>query len=474
MYALRSYFLLLPYGLPAYIMSIVAPTEKVLAFYVVRACAGLVCAICEATLVDALRRSPQFGERVATIALLFLVFGAGMFHASTAFVPSTTAMYVSMIGYAAWLDDNDAVVILCSAINGFVTWPFAGVLGVPAAADIVLRKGRLGSVIKWCIVAVLAVGVPTLAFDSFMYKKFVFAAFNIINYNVLSSDTDSELYGTEPWTYYFKNGILNFNIVFLLALLALPAAVLLPAAKKGSVLLLAPMLLWCGIYFSQAHKEERFLFPIYPLFCVAAASTLVTIAEQLGIWIKSAKSVARAVVTLAVVVYAALSFSRGVSIVASYHAPLDIYAQIPSDAVGEVCVGKEWHRFPTSFFLPAGTRLAFVKSEFDGLLPKAFSETPDGYSAIPTDMNNMNKEEPSRYIAVEECEFFVDQDRKNAETALEPRYKQQTSEWKAVACAPYLEATESHPFYRAWFVPTLSPKHTVFNEYCLLARVKNT
>ena len=74
-----------------------------------------------------------------------------------------------MVGFAAWLDDNDAVVIICSALNGFVTWPFAGALGLPAAADIVLRKGRLGSTVKWCIYAVLLVGVPTLAFDSWMY-----------------------------------------------------------------------------------------------------------------------------------------------------------------------------------------------------------------------------------------------------------------------------------------------------------------
>ena len=82
---------------------------------------------------------------------------------------NTCTRYVSMVGFAAWLDDNDAVVILCSAINGFVTWPFAGALGLPAAADIVLRKGRVGSTVKWCIYAVILVGVPTLAFDSWMY-----------------------------------------------------------------------------------------------------------------------------------------------------------------------------------------------------------------------------------------------------------------------------------------------------------------
>jgi len=39
-----------------------------------------------------------------------------------------------------------------------------------------------------------------------------------------------------------------------------------------------------------------------------------------------------------------------------------------------VCVGDEWHRYPSSFFLPSPSyRLAFVKSGFGGLLPRAFS-----------------------------------------------------------------------------------------------------
>lgn len=38
-----------------------------------------------------------------------------------------------------------------------------------------------------------------------------------------------------------------------------------------------------------------------------------------------------------------------------------------------VCVGGEWHRFPSSFFLPSPAyRLAFVQSNFGGLLPTDF------------------------------------------------------------------------------------------------------
>ena len=32
----------------------------------------------------------------------------------------------------------------------------------------------------------------------------------------------SSLSGVEPWTFYFLNGFLNFNLVFVLALVSLP------------------------------------------------------------------------------------------------------------------------------------------------------------------------------------------------------------------------------------------------------------
>ena len=57
--------------------------------------------------------------------------------------------------------------------------------------------------------------------DSWYYGKFVFASINIIMYNVFGGG-GPDLYGTEPWTYYFANCLLNFNIVFILSLLAWP------------------------------------------------------------------------------------------------------------------------------------------------------------------------------------------------------------------------------------------------------------
>ncbi|CDQ86430.1 unnamed protein product [Oncorhynchus mykiss] len=89
--------------------------------------------------------------------------------------------------------------------------------------------------------------------------------------------------GTEPWPFYFINGFLNFNVVFVLALLSLPLTALMEALLqrfnvqnlgKPYWLTLSPMYLWMLVFFTRPHKEERFLFPIYPLICLAGAVAL--------------------------------------------------------------------------------------------------------------------------------------------------------------------------------------------------------
>ncbi len=60
-----------------------------------------------------------------------------------------------------------------------------------------------------------------LLIDSFMYGRVVFTPLNIILYNVFGKG-GPDLYGTEPWTYYFINGFLNLNFSFVLCLLCFP------------------------------------------------------------------------------------------------------------------------------------------------------------------------------------------------------------------------------------------------------------
>ena len=62
-----------------------------------------------------------------------------------------------------------------------------------------------------------------------------------------------------------------------------------------------------------------------------------------------------------------------------------------------VCVGKAWHQFPNSFFLPKNFTLEFVQSEFKGQLPGKFTQWPHGLSDIPADFNDDNREVRKTY-----------------------------------------------------------------------------
>lgn len=126
--------------------------------------------------------------------------------------------------------------------------------------------------------------------DSLFYNKLVIAPWNIVSYNILSASGGPDLYGTEPWHYYIMNGLLNFNIAFLLALASGPILILTRIfaykqlggkAKVGETsnfallaFRLAPFYLWFAVLTSQAHKEERFMFPSHGLLCFNAATSL--------------------------------------------------------------------------------------------------------------------------------------------------------------------------------------------------------
>lgn len=154
------------------------------------------------------------------------------------------------------------------------------------------------------------------------YGQLTSTTWNIISYNIFGgSQRGPDLYGTEPWHFYILNLVLNFNVLALLALLSLPALAIthlidysrvammfsLPALslnypidlrkiglKKHTdqesspffllAIRLAPFYLWLGVLSLQAHKEERFMFPIYPMLCFNAAVTLYLMRGWLGVF----------------------------------------------------------------------------------------------------------------------------------------------------------------------------------------------
>lgn len=108
-------------------------------FIILRITLGAVCALCERRLFDVLAR--VLNIRVAWLFLLVCVSSTGFFHASVAYLPSSFAMYTTMLGMAAFMDHDKneyaatAEGIFGFSIGGILGWPFAYALAVPYVVE---------------------------------------------------------------------------------------------------------------------------------------------------------------------------------------------------------------------------------------------------------------------------------------------------------------------------------------------------
>ena len=223
---------------------------------------------------------------------------------------------------------------------------------------------------------------------------------------------------------------------------------------------LAPFYVWLCILTAQAHKEERFMFPAYTLVAFNAAVTLFLIRGWIEVaYIKATRSPYKAsrtslfqITTLAVMSFATVvSISRILALNYYYHAPLSVVYKFETAELPRVlnvtgllpppppptpydrkdqkppidltpikalnitlCLGKEWYRFPSHWLIPDGVNVEFVKSGFEGMLPRHFERSVGagagvgeewwwrrgGMSFVPSDLNDQNKEEPLHYVSV--------------------------------------------------------------------------
>lgn len=266
------------------------------------------------------------------------------------------------------------------------------------------------------------------------YGKWVSPIWNIFIYNTKAGG--DELYGIEPWTYYVKNLFLNFNYL-LIGIVGWPIFVICqwmypklssvttaatkpssPSSSFALAVLLFPTYLWLAIVTPRPHKEERFLFPIYPGICLAAAmlsveviwilihicqpfsqakgdcgglsATKYTGAEQAIASTKKKTATTQATYSYSLLVFlltmlwtpsVLISWSRSFALSKYYTAPLIVYTQLHSMLVREevakkedagraertratttICTCGEWYRFPSSFYLPSSSSSGSLES----------------------------------------------------------------------------------------------------------------
>ncbi|KAJ4485792.1 glycosyltransferase family 22 protein [Lentinula aciculospora] len=466
-YAIRSWAYVLLHILPTNIARFLAQDQKRVAFFAVRIFLAVISSVTEVVLYRKVYE--KVNHRVGRYLFFILLFNAGMWNASAAFLPSSFAMYTGTLAFAYSIAPSSSreslrtlYTTLLYATGAIVGWPFALALAIPFvieelfvySGDKVPAASRANWMInRWkrlfgCGIIAALLFIPVISIDSLAYGKLAVVPFNIVRYNILSSDRGPGLYGTSPWNFYLVNLLLNFNVILPFALLSLPALVVTYMVDRNRLgqfnaspeesspftvlaLRLCPFYLWLGILTVQPHKEERFMFPAYTMLCFNAAVTLYLIRGWMETaFISVTKSPYRAsrtsifsTFTLSVLMTTTvLSALRNAANWKYYHAPLSIANHFEAKELPHIlnvtgilpvpiastrrrnkkdeepridltpinvfnltlCYGKEWYRFPGHYLVPDGVRVEFIKSEFEGLLPGHFPEHSVSENVVAT------------------------------------------------------------------------------------------
>lgn len=519
-FGIRSWAYILIHAIPTKIVSLVGKS-RAFEFYSLRCLLAFVCAATETRLYSAISRT--LNARIGVFYLMIVAFTPGIFYASTAFLPSTFTMYTSTLGLTAFMDwqgsPKTATAIMWFGVGALLGWPFAGALIIPFVLEdwaVAIVTGDwyntflryLDGTVRCLIILGLQVGI-----DAFFYHQVLVVPWRLVMYNIFSGkERGPGIFGTEPWHFYVRNLLLNFNLWFLLAIIVAPLlaiqAIFLRRKTTNQTLLrtvtfITPFYLWFAIFTLQPHKEERFMYPAYPFLALSAAIALHMLLSWLGdsnpstIVGRIPARVKIALILPVILVSINIGLLRIVNTVSSYRAPLQIYDSISSSSntsiksdPSTVCLGKDWYRFPSSFHIPPDTRPKFIKSAFTGLLPGPFAEAQHGLGSFPgtwlpaPGMNDRNIEDPGKYTDLSLCEFLVDSQFPSASTGiakttaseldlgLEPDFVADTDNWSVVKCVPFLDTVATPMLARTLWVPdwAVVPARfrRVWGRHCLL------
>ncbi|XP_030883988.1 alpha-1,2-mannosyltransferase ALG9-like [Leptonychotes weddellii] len=469
-YAIRSYAYLLLHAWPAAFHARILQTNKILVFYFLRCLLAFVSCICELYFYKAVCK--KFGLHVSRMMLAFLVLSTGMFCSSSAFLPSSFCMYTTLVAMTGWYMDKTSVAVLGVAAGAILGWPFSAALGLPIAFDLLVVKHRWKSFFHWFLVALILFLVPVVVIDSYYYGKLVVAPLNIVLYNVFTPH-GPDLY------------VQNLGHPYWLTL--------------------APMYIWFIIFFIQPHKEERFLFPVYPLICLCGAVAL------------SALQVSFRETHIFFVPFHFLNWSRSLK---AYYRMLPPRYFIHALNLIQIILLKlyvliawlliillSWLHICTVnlcvnfFLLPTrihlimfviADRSIFIMAAFGSLLDnsdnfiisvlasvvichltssdlmlveeKEFAlSLPDGVRS-PGSLLGLHG-----YLGIDisKCHYLVDLDTMR-ETPREPKYSSNREEWISLAYRPFLDASRSSRLLRAFYVPFLSDQYTAYANYTIL------
>lgn len=499
-YAIRSYAYLIPYyivSLPITLLGQFVKFPPYVHFYWIRLIAlNGFNVFAERKLFASV--SSSLGPQCANWFIFLSSIAPGMSHGAVALLPSSLALgCVSLAtSYVLLYVTTPQLLSALYAVafflyGGIYGWPFALALAIPFGLFIFASSiQNPENLLSFAIRALAIVGAMTaliVAIDSAFYKKLLLVPLNIITYNVFGGEGEGpEIFGVEPFIYYVHNLLLNFNATLLLASAGCFLSFGLRSKQRTKVIVTCtfPLAIWLSVFASQEHKEERFLYPIYPLIVLSASVFLswflttstsiirsLTSSDKLTILYKQFFIVAFATVV------GLISILRIMNLVENYSAPITIFRQVaelpPKTTITNVCVGREWYHFPASFFLPDNYRLRFLRSGFDGLLPGDFKESSsilESTSTVPDDMNNKNMFSAGKVISLEQCDYYVDNTGPIDEELGEPfiflnsAHPEVVAGWDIIGCEKIIDpAGKSSGIGRILWVPVAFRKWVPYN-----------
>ena len=311
LYAIRTYAFVSPFGVIGWFLHHGIHLPKMSTFYVIRTVLALFASYSESSFVTA--TFIKYGESMGNFTLLFTLFSSGILYSATAFLPSAVIMSFVMLSASVWMHRQYDMTILygCLAVL-WSGWPFVGVLYVPLGLHMLWDTYRqkndnntaaaygivavIHLIFKGCAILIITGGSAALI-DIYYYQKFTSPTLNILLYNAIGGSGD-ELYGIETASYYIKNLFLNMGLAWPLAVAAPmlllrnwmqnriqqdeehPVKTTTSAPPPPIGVLFVAAVAWLLVLFHRPHKEERFMYPIYPLLALMAAYASSTLLDM--------------------------------------------------------------------------------------------------------------------------------------------------------------------------------------------------
>jgi alpha-1,2-mannosyltransferase len=408
--------------------------------------------------------SSAFGKELAKLTCIILAGSTGMFIASTAFLPNTISMILLTFIWSQWLRGQDNKAILLSVLMTVIGWPYAiiaaaipclisikpsyamsdgkriesTVLSLRVKIELLLRRLILGA-----LFSLIYILLPSLGIERYYYGRWTLPSLNAVIYNVLSASGGPEIFGVEPWHYYPLNLLLNFSLFLPASLLSI---LLLPfdSSKVKLGLLFANMILPMAIFTRQAHKEERFLFIVYPLICFFAAYTFS--------WIQKQSRLLRPLLNLVIMAGITVSGLRSFGLVQFYRAPEVLLSKWRPAEGGKLCMAANWYRFPGSFYLPDNVRLGFLEGAVAHLQPTYFADTKEEQANV----NQLNRPIKEQYTSIDQCSWFMG-------TRDELSKKRMAT---PLSCEPLLNSGTRAPYRWLW-IPFITTGKAKWDSMCI-------